>query len=623
MPQRGFSSPYLRQQRPGIFHILRHRPFLYAGVFLITLFFIWTAWPRQYDEHVLPKDTPPKIWNQRAQDVKSAFRHAYLGYEKYAAPHDELTPLSNGFQDNFNGWGVTALDSLDTMLLMNLDEEYDRALAQLSETSFLLPHTKFAPFFETVIRYLGGFLSSYAMSKNPVLLARAEELAKKLDGVFDGYKGVFPLYGVNTESGENVGSDVGTLAEISSMQLEYLYLARATGNNHYFDRANTVMNVLANVDLHLSGGMMPSEWNLTSVLPHNSHLSVGSQADSSHEYLLKQYLLTAKTDKKSLEMYIRATTHIITTLLFVSPTRHLIYVTDTSEPTFEHAGRPTHKQEHLSCFLPGLLALGAHTLPLDDSAALGLDLLSLGKGFGWAQRGYVALARQPSLKEIHMWAAAGLAQTCYMLYADQPTGLAPEQVVFKPANSGRWGLGNDGKWQEGGGQRWIEEVEAWRASSVGSGTWKGPFLPPGVGEDVKPIVYTEAERRLGKGKGRDYSLYQTAYLLRPETIESLYIMWRVTGEAKWREMGWRIFEAIEREARTPSGYASLRSVEISPSHKLDQMPSYFLAETLKYLYLLFLDKDPLPLDRWVFNTEAHPLPIFEWTQAEKERFGIA
>ncbi|KAJ7784542.1 glycoside hydrolase family 47 protein [Mycena metata] len=484
MSQR-FSSPYLRQQRPGIYHVLRHRPFLYAGVFLVTLFFVWNSWPRQYDEHVMPKDTPSEVWNQRAQDVRNAFRHAYVGYERYAAPHDELTPLSNKFQDNFN-------DSLDTMLLMNLDQEYTRALAQLSETSFLLPETKFAP---------------YAMSKNPLLLARAEELADKLDGVFDGYKGMFPLYGVNTRL-------VGILAEISSMQLEYLYLSKTTGNKHYFDRANTVMSALAAADLHQTGGMLPTQWNLTSVLPHNS---IGS----SHEYLLKQYLLTAKTDKKSLEMYIRTTTHIITTLLFVSPVRRLIYVTDTSESTFEHAGRPTHRQDHLSCFLPGLLALGAHTLPLDDLAALGLDLLSLGKGFGWAERGYAALARQPSLKEIHMWAAAGLAQTCYILYADQPTGLAPEEVVFKPANSGRWGLGKDGKWQEGGGRRWIEGVEAWRAASVGSGTWKGPLLPPGVGEDVKPIVYTEAERKLGKGKGRDYSVYQTAYLLRPEVSVTL------------------------------------------------------------------------------------------------------
>lgn len=46
--------------------------------------------------------------------------------------------------------------------------------------------------------------------------------------------------------------------------------------------------------------------------------------------------------------------------------------------------------------------------------------------------------------------------------------------------------------------------------------------------------------------------------------------------------------------------------------------SYFLAETLKYLYLLFLDDDILPLDKWVFNTEAHPFPVFAWAETEKE-----
>ena len=39
--------------------------------------------------------------------------------------------------------------------------------------------------------------------------------------------------------------------------------------------------------------------------------------------------------------------------------------------------------------------------------------------------------------------------------------------------------------------------------------------------------------------------------------------------------------------------------------------SFFLAETLKYLYLLFSDDSELPLDQWVFNTEAHPLPIMK------------
>ena len=46
--------------------------------------------------------------------------------------------------------------------------------------------------------------------------------------------------------------------------------------------------------------------------------------------------------------------------------------------------------------------------------------------------------------------------------------------------------------------------------------------------------------------------------------------------------------------------------------------SFFLAETLKYLYLLFINDDPWPLDKYVFNTEAHPLPVFQWTKKEQE-----
>jgi len=47
-----------------------------------------------------------------------------------------------------------------------------------------------------------------------------------------------------------------------------------------------------------------------------------------------------------------------------------------------------------------------------------------------------------------------------------------------------------------------------------------------------------------------------------------------------------------------------------------------LACRLKYLFLLFTDEDLVPLDRWVFNTEAHPLPVFYWSEWEMERFGI-
>ena len=56
-----------------------------------------------------------------------------------------------------------------------------------------------APFFETVIRYLGGLLSAYALSGEPILLARADELGSKLLPVFNSSSGL-PHYAVNTET---------------------------------------------------------------------------------------------------------------------------------------------------------------------------------------------------------------------------------------------------------------------------------------------------------------------------------------------------------------------------------------------------------------------------------------
>ena len=89
-------------------------------------------------------------------------------------------------------------------------------------------------------------------------------------------------------------------------------------------------------------------------------------------------------------------------------------------------------------------------------------------------------------------------------------------------------------------------------------------------------------------------------------------MYRITGDKKYREWGWKIFQAFQKYTKIPGlGYSSIHNVKNAgrPGFR-DKLESFFLAETLKYLYLLFSDdKDLLPLDKWVFNTEAHPLPV--------------
>uniref|UniRef100_A0A8C7X266 alpha-1,2-Mannosidase n=1 Tax=Oryzias sinensis TaxID=183150 RepID=A0A8C7X266_9TELE len=129
--------------------------------------------------------------------------------------------------------------------------------------------------------------------------------------------------------------------------------------------------------------------------------------------------------------------------------------------------------------------------------------------------------------------------------------------------------------------------------------------------------YTRSDTKLGPEAFRfDSGAEATAnrlsdryYILRPEVIESYMYMWRLTHDPKYREWGWEAVEALERYCRVESGFSGIRDVySMTVSHD-NMQQSFFLSETLKYLYLLFSDDDLLSLEDWVFNTEAHPLPI--------------
>ncbi|KAF8717523.1 hypothetical protein AX14_012169 [Amanita brunnescens Koide BX004] len=445
------------------------------------------------------------------------------------------------------------------MWLMDLHETFREAVGFVANSTFELKQTQFAPFFETVIRYLGGLLSAYALSGEPILLMRADDLGRMLLPAFNTTSGL-PMFAVNTVSGRtNSGWNYNALwSEIISNQMEYKLLAHYTGRSVYYNKTETVMQYMYSANI--TGGLFPTMWNVQDGLPMNHHHSVGAYADSAHEYLLKQWLLTGQSEPKAKDLYLQSVEGILTNLTYISPKRHLLYVTDITD------GMPSHKFEHLSCFLPGLLALGVYTLP----------------------------ELSPRDKELHMWAARGLAYTCYIIYADHATGLSPDEIQMHYSRSPTKVKG-----------RWLTQLEEWEAQESPSD------LPPGL-EEVNATA-----------TDRDYYAIKDSYFLRPETVESMYMLWRLTGEEKWRDRGWEIFQAIEKHCRTEYGYASVSMLDSLPAHHRDEMPSFFLAETLKYLYLLFLDNDILPLDHWVFNTEAHPFPIFHWNTWEKEQYGIA
>lgn len=155
---------------------------------------------------------------------------------------------------------------------------------------------------------------------------------------------------------------------------------------------------------------------------------------------------------------LRAATSIIESLLYITPNRNLLYVTDTT------GGSPSHTFEHLSCFLPGLLALGAHTLGLP-----------------------------PHEREVHAWAARGLAYTCWITYADQASGLGPDEVRMEAIRKSE---------ENPHGGLWVDHLDRWILAGRQGG------VPPGLVEvPMQPRGH------------RDYSSRKAGYYLRPEVRE--------------------------------------------------------------------------------------------------------
>ena len=98
--------------------------------------------------------------------------------------------------------------------------------------------------------------------------------------------------------------------------------------------------------------------------------------------------------------------------------------------------------------------------------------------------------------------------------------------------------------------------------------------------------------------------------LRPEIIESLYVLYEVTNEQIWRRMGELMWDSIEKNAMLESGrLVSMKSLGYTSVQPFGKLHSFVLAETLKYFYLLFSDVKKIDLAEVVFNTEAHPVPI--------------
>lgn len=103
---------------------------------------------------------------------------------------------------------------------------------------------------------------------------------------------------------------------------------------------------------------------------------------------------------------------------------------------------------------------------------------------------------------------------------------------------------------------------------------------------------------------RRMKIIHAGYPLRPEIMESAYYLAHYTKDPRYLDMGRVFFDSLVKHCRTGAGFTTLKNVETKEQG--DLMPSYFLAETLKYLYLLYAP-EAIDFEKVIFTTEAHPL----------------
>src|SRR5688500_1279386 len=162
--------------------------------------------------------------------VRSETLHAWKNYERYAWGHDALKPLSKTHHDWYGeSLLMTPVDALDTLILMKLDAEADKARALItSELSF--DRGIYVKNFEVTIRLLGGLLSGYQLTDDKRLLRLAEDLGKRLLPAFESPTGL-PYVFVNLRTGQ-VRDPNSNPAETGTLLLEFGTLSKQIGRAH-------------------------------------------------------------------------------------------------------------------------------------------------------------------------------------------------------------------------------------------------------------------------------------------------------------------------------------------------------------------------------------------------------
>jgi mannosyl-oligosaccharide alpha-1,2-mannosidase len=257
---------------------------------------------------MIPKlDTQAMTHQQRADAVRNAYQFAWNGYMQHAFPHDQLLPVTNTFSDPRDGWGASAVDGLDTAIIMGLIDPVATILKHISTIDYTRPAPgESISVFETNIRYLGGMLSAYDLLSGPFasfphdptsrenLLTQSKKLADALSVAFNTTTGI-PDNTLNFDGTNLVrnGSSKANLAEMGSLILEWSRLSTLLNDTKYENLAMRAQQYLLKPmppQAEIFPGLIGSYLSIENGSLIDQTGGWGGGSDSFYEYLIKAYI---------------------------------------------------------------------------------------------------------------------------------------------------------------------------------------------------------------------------------------------------------------------------------------------------------------------------------------------
>ncbi len=388
-----------------------------ALIFLARSLTLHDAPPSDAESSAIPARGPHSA-AAYAERVRIATAKSFDAYWRVCGNGggDEYEPAEHTCHQWFR-MGLTAVDSADTLVLMGLSKQYQQVLRWAEKDLNIRSNTETVSFFELVIRMLGGFNSAFALTGDEVWRTRAKELADSIIYAFNISSTGCPPTQVKLNADEVgmrprdewSGSFVST-AETGTMQLEFRTLSQMTGLPHYAAAVDRCIDNM--VEALPDNRVVPTRFNSDPATIEEGFDTGGPQTISSHvdsfvEMLLKTWVWSGKRDRHLRAAFERQVELVFQELGFVR--NGTLGLGVNVNPLHSEPSPPTPLMEHLACFFPGALALGA--------------LHGLGGGLhGKLEHDYIQRAR-------------GLTRTCYLMSRSNEHGLAPEISMVRKNGS--------------------------------------------------------------------------------------------------------------------------------------------------------------------------------------------